>query len=509
LTAVSSDDFSDETKEKALKAVDDYFTGETEQERQEWLDGRLKAHGIPKEAKNKEDPSDPKNTIIKQAREDISNKFRFATFEDSDEILYYDEGGVYRYGGEVLIRKYLERSLKEKASIHVCREVLDHIRKLTYHKRNEFDADLNIINLKNGLYYILENKLESHSPDYLSLNQKPIIYNPDSKSKPKVFGKFLSDVIYPSDVATIVDLMAYTFWRESRIETMTVLHGFGANGKTVLCKLITRLHGDENVSHMSLVTLMDRPFGLYQLVDKDVNIDAELTSKPIEDSALLKRITGSERVFVEQKNQKGFATRLHVKPWVCCNLVPQILNATNADFRREFYIEFPNVFEGKNADPYLIDKLTTDEELSGIFNVLMIALRRVLRDNNIRSNEKTIEQRRLKYELISNPVAVFIEEAFEPGSLSDDYTGRDSCYNAYKLFCIKHSIAAITKDSLGKKLKGGWNWEYVQRQFVIKGEKKRVWCWEGHRLTEHYLKTLNLMEQERLFSKEEYDILGE
>jgi putative DNA primase/helicase len=60
----------------------------------------------------------------------------------------------------------------------------------TYHKRSEIDADINIINLKNGLYNIETDELRPHSPDYLSINQKPITFNP--KAKPNLFGKILA-----------------------------------------------------------------------------------------------------------------------------------------------------------------------------------------------------------------------------------------------------------------------------------------------------------------------------
>jgi putative DNA primase/helicase len=116
----------------------------------------------------------PKN-VIEQALDHL-DKFRFATFEETDEILFYDNG-VYVKGGEVIIRREIEKEFNQKATIHVCREVVDHIRRKTYHKRSEFDTNLNIINLKNGLYHVLEDELKPHTADYLSLNQKPIVYD--------------------------------------------------------------------------------------------------------------------------------------------------------------------------------------------------------------------------------------------------------------------------------------------------------------------------------------------
>ena len=78
--------------------------------------------------------------------------------------------------------------------------------RLTYHAREEFDADINIINLKNGLYDWENNVLKDHSPSYFSINQKSIEY--DENAKPNLFGKFLSQVIYPRDTRTSIDAFA-------------------------------------------------------------------------------------------------------------------------------------------------------------------------------------------------------------------------------------------------------------------------------------------------------------
>jgi len=64
---------------------------------------------------------------------------------------------------------------------------------------------------------------------------------------------------------------------------------------------------------------------------------------------------------------------------------------SDAFFRRKVILGFPTRFEGSRDDPDLLKKLTTEEELSGIFNVLMIVLKRVLNQNRIFINEKTIE----------------------------------------------------------------------------------------------------------------------
>ena len=83
---------------------------------------------------------------------------------------------MYVNRGEVVIEKTAESLCGyEVANKHIA-EIKGHIMRLTYHKREELDADVNIINLKNGLYNIETGKFKEHTPDYLSITQKPIPY---------------------------------------------------------------------------------------------------------------------------------------------------------------------------------------------------------------------------------------------------------------------------------------------------------------------------------------------
>ena len=44
---------------------------------------------------------------------------------------------------------------------------------------------------------------------------------------------------------------------------------------------------------------------------------------------------------------------------------------SDARYRREIPLSFPNQFEGTKDDPDLLKKLSTEEELSGIFNIIV------------------------------------------------------------------------------------------------------------------------------------------
>ena len=305
--------------------------------------------------------------MVEAATIAIMNKYTFVTIQETDEILYYKDG-VYVPGGQIIIAKEAENTYHFEINSSKVTEIKGHIMRLTYHAREEFDADC----LKNGLYDWKNDILKPHSPYYLSINQKSIIY--DKKAKPKLFGKFLSEVLYPRDIRTAIDAMAYTFHRDYDIEVIFILYGVGANGKTVFTSLLTHLHGKNNVSNVPLPTILKNKFALSDLENKDLNIDNELPGYMITEAAVLKRLTGGSRqqVRIERKNQKAYDTTLYAKLFFNANKMPESEDMSDAYNRRVIIISFPNRFDGATEDKHLIAKLTTDREESGIFNLLMV-----------------------------------------------------------------------------------------------------------------------------------------
>jgi len=415
--------------------------------------------------------------IIEEASKAIMSKHRILTVEESKEILYF-HNGVYVSGGEILIEREAEAMYDYQLSTKAIAEIKGHIMRQTYHKRSEFDSDLNIINLKNRLYNILTGESKPHTPDYLSINQKPILYDPKSKSS--LFGKYLNEVLYSAEIRTAVEIMAYTFYRDNPLEIISILFGYGANGKSVFTGLLTCLHGIKNVSNVPLNAIVKNPFALSDLENKDVNIDTELSSATIHDTAILKKLTGRQPVRIERKNQRAYDAALHTKLFFSANKIPQTTDESDAYFRRNVLISFPNKFDEDKADPDLLGKLTTDEEMSGIFNVLMIALRRILNSKAIFVSEKTIQQRRQKYELATNPIVSFIKDAISEESVETDKTTKDLLYHSYKRFCKNNKLAVESKENFGKILKS----KRLEEGRESSGERRTIW--KGVRLAEEY-----------------------
>jgi phage/plasmid-associated DNA primase len=93
------------------------------------------------------------------------------------------------------------------------------------------------------------------------------------------------------------------------------------------------------------------------------------------------------------------------------------------------------VFEGKETkDTNLINKLTTPEELSGLLNLALIALRQLHRDGGFK--DVSVEKIRKEYEENSNTVRAFLHERCVIDLTAPEYyTLTTNVYNEYIIYC--------------------------------------------------------------------------
>ena len=420
--------------------------------------------------------------LIEDATEEIISKYNFITLEETDQIWYYREG-VYVSGGEILIAKELENSFGYELNTANLSQIIAHIKRQTYHKKEELDADINIINLKNGLYDIDNNKLLEHNSKYLSVKQSPIVY--DASAKPKRFLKFLQEVLYPRDILTAIDAIAYTFHRDYDIvEILFILLGYGRNGKTVFTSVVSSMHGQDHVSNVTLSQMLDDRFALSDLENKNVNIDNELAGQSIKETGIIKRLTAGSRqpVRIQRKNEKAYDVILYAKLVFCANKIPVSQDNSVAYHRRPIILSFPNTFEKEDDDPDLTKKVTTEQELSGLFNIAMRALRRIRKTKELYVNEKSVQERQEKYERAVNPVSAFVKEAISEESTEKDVESKAYVYGIYNLFCNKYSLPFERYQTFCKSMLN--ELDLKDARPLLDGE--RVQCWKGILLKPEY-----------------------
>jgi P4 family phage/plasmid primase-like protien len=408
--------------------------------------------------------------LIMDGTEFLMAKYRFATIEKINDILVYNnEKGVYDYGGEIIIGKEIEKKYGYQVTTGIVNEIRDHIIRKTGTTKDKFDSDLDIINVKNGLLNMKTRKPLPHTPDYLSLNQLPIKYNSEAKA-PKYL-KFLNDVLYPDQIRTANEIVAYTFIRKNLFQYWVVLIGNGGNGKNVFIGIITGLHGKKNVSNVPLAHLgnLNLRFATSQLENKNVNFDTELSTKSYNDLSTLKKFTDTQPIPIERKGKDPYDIESWAKQILSCNKLPPSSDDSDARFRRELLLPFPFQFveekdeEQQNdpniriADPFLLDEIIDDEEeMSGILNIVLDSLESIYENKKIYTNS-TINQRRVRAELIADPVKAFYNENCEVPSDPAGYEIKEDLYKKFLEFCKSKKSQIVSSRKFFKQLKEEYN----------------------------------------------------
>lgn len=193
-------------------------------------------------------------------------------------------------------------------------------------------------------------------------------------------------------------------------------------GKSVLLELHERLVGPENASAESLQKIEEDKYRSANLYGKRVNICSDIPSTKIHKGEVFKKlVSGIDTVDAENKYQQSFKFKNTAKLGFSANHLPEGPKDP-AWYERLCLIECLNKFRGtEKEDKHLIDKLTTDTELSGFLNLALEGLKRLI-ENDKFSYNKTFEETEKEYSLNSNPVAFFIEERTERSTEDMDST---------------------------------------------------------------------------------------
>jgi P4 family phage/plasmid primase-like protien len=404
--------------------------------------------------------------VIEEGTEFLMAKYTFKTIEKVNDILFYNpEKGLFEYGGEVIIGKELEKKYGYQVTTGIVNEIRDHIIRKTGVTKDQFDADPDIQNVKNGLLNMRTKKLSLHTPNYLSLNQLPINFKPEAKA-PK-YEKFLSDVFYPDQIRTANEIVAYTLIRKNIYQYWFVFIGNGGNGKNVFIGIITGLHGKKNVSNVPLAHLgnLNLRFATSQLENKNINFDTELSAKSYNDLSTLKKFTDTQPISIERKGKDPYEIESWAKQILSCNKLPPSSDDTDARYRRELVLAFPYQFveeldeEQQNdpniriADPFLLDRIIKDEEeMSGILNIALDSLQSIYENKKIYNNS-TINQRRAKAELIANPVKAFYKENCKIPLDPKTYEKKDELYKRFLEFLKSNKLHTLSKIKFFDQLK--------------------------------------------------------
>lgn len=154
-------------------------------------------------------------------------------------------------------------------------------------------------------------------------------------------------------------MIGYCLYRGMPFQKVFILVGNGANGKSTLLNMITKLLGEENVSHVDLKEIAGNRFGKAELYGKLANIADDCSASYLDDTSVMKRITGESYTSIEFKNQNSFSAKINTKMILSYNTIPRMNDTTDGLTHRLVIIPLNAVFKkgNPNYDPFISEKL--------------------------------------------------------------------------------------------------------------------------------------------------------
>jgi len=401
----------------------------------------------------------------------LTEEFTFATMVDTEEVYLYDNGR-YRPGAEGWIRGAVEqhyRELNESARHNLVNEVIYGVRRRTYVARAEFNP-VGKVCLVNGVLDLASFMVTPHTINDRFTVQLPVTYDP--KAEAPRFVKFMEEVLPDEDARRIAQMRAgYCLRPGNWLQRIFMDVGGGNNGKTTFFNVLRDLFGPENTSSESLQRLAENRFAAANLWGKLVNLCADVPTKPIRYTGIIKQLTGGDPVPGEFKGKGAFFFPNQAKLFFACNELPEVSDRTFAWWRRWIVTEWFVDLTGRE-DRFLPQKLHA--ELPGIFNWALEGLRMLEKEGDF---PKTASTDRVKenWQRRADSLLWFIQEDVQIEATAA--ISKDEFYESYAEFCSDKIVTVKTPEQVGTDIRRLI--PSVRQERPHRESGTRYWTWRG------------------------------
>lgn len=367
--------------------------------------------------------------------------------------LYVYQWGVYHPGGDQHIKQKVKRLLAEQGesalwSSHLAKEVIEYIR---------IDAPvlwerlpLDTINVLNGLLNVETKVLRLHSPEWLSIVQLPVNYDPDATCP--AWETFVEET-FPEDAHQLAyEIPADLMTPDRSLHKALLLTGEGGNGKSTYLAALISFVGKTNIASLSLQKLEADRFAAARLMGKLANICPDLPSTHLTGTSVFKALTGGDTITGEQKYHDSFDFTPSVRLIFSANRPPRSGDDSEAFFQRWLVVKFERTFRGTKKDiprHELDARLADPAELSGVLNKALAVLPS-LRSRSF-TESRSMKQAAREFRQTTDPLAVWLDGNTVRGP--DSLVTKDALLTAYNTYCEKNGTPGQTQKGFGHAIR--------------------------------------------------------
>lgn len=321
----------------------------------------------------------------------------------------------------------------------------------------QFDADPWALNTMSGTIDLITGDLRPHRREDMLTKLSPVHYDPDALCP--LWERFLDRVM--AGDRSLIDYLrrffGYSLTGGVELQFLPILHGVGANGKSVFVDTIKAIAGDYACdAPPSLLVKSGReehPTEIADLLGRRLVIASETEDGATFKMQLVKRLTGDATLKGRRMRQDFFEFRRTHKTVLVTNNRPRVKEDSEAVWRRLHLVPFNVVIPPDERDPHLLEKLR--EEAPGILAWLVRGCLECRRDG-LRPPE-AVTAATAEYRGDEDAVGRFLEECFVLDEPDTPVDARSSVAwkdlaALYSQWCTESGEKPLTSRKLGQAL---------------------------------------------------------
>lgn len=387
--------------------------------------------------------------------------FIFTTKRDKAEEVYIYKDGIYCENGESNIKEQLRNLMEEDYSDWLAGQIMAKIKTDTYIEADSLFKETNIyeIPVANGILDINTFELKPFTPTKIFLSKLPTNFNLEATCP--LIDKFLTDVLAsPEDKEVFYELAGFGLCKDYFMEKAFMFVGNGRNGKSKSIELLKRLVGVENCASVPLSAMESNSPFINGLWRKYLNLAGDISSKDLKETAMFKQLTGRDEISANRKYLNVIKFYNYAKLVFACNELPRVYDYSDGFWERWVLLEFPYKFVEQSVydsakeeerkmwkikDPQIIDKITTPEEMSGLLNMALIGLKRLLENKKFSYTIGTAEVKNRWIRKADSFMAYCMD------MIEEDYDGKvmkKELRKKYKEYCSKHKVMGVSDKAI-------------------------------------------------------------
>lgn len=417
----------------------------------------------------------------------LSKEKIYTTRNDEKSEMWIYQEGIYVPNARTYIQEYCRKMLGRAYTNQINNLVISKIEADTFIDQEEFfkSNDPDLITVQNGILNTKTKKLSEFTPNIRFFNKVPVTYNPeqDCKEIKKFFGEVLQD---EDEIDVIQEIFGFLLHDEYFMEKAFMFLGNGRNGKSKTLDLMKRFMGLDNCAEISLEKLEKDNFAMGELFKKKANLCGDLSSAALKNTGSFKKLTGRDLISASRKFKNMVKFQNYAKMIFSANELPVTYDITDAFFNRWIIIDFPYQFlpqreidliedeeakkKVKLRDPKRIERIVSDDEMSGLLNWALEGLDRLRKDGQF-SRSPSTEQTKEKWMRKSNSCIAFLMDCVKTDYNS--YVSKTEFRQLYSYYCSFYKLSLKSDKSIKNTLNTYLG--VMEDRKTIDGEQKRVW----------------------------------